>query len=339
MKILLFHTNSNANEKKWHIERSRIWTDYGYDTEVITTPIEIKFDYFNILNKRYLNNEKSLFNFYKLLLDKINKVDLFIHFGGAMIHPDIVQKIDKKVIKVYHCADDPESSDILSKPVSKYYDYCAISNIAEINNYIKWGCKNVFFWPLGAVSFNENFYNHNTFINYNERKINICYVGAKYGTPKYHPFGKIFGLYNKKSSMNKLIETFKGNFIGYGSGWENGYINENDISNLYNNTKIGINIHNSTGPINSRLYDLNAYGVLQICDNKKNLSKIYELDKEIIGFDKIEEAIDKIKYFLNHPLEAAEIALNGKSRFEKNYNSLEILKILLTQIGLLKKFE
>jgi spore maturation protein CgeB len=331
-KILLFHTNSQLPEQKWHLDRAKTWTAIGYQTEVVTLPKNLKFRYFKPLEKLWLSNDEDLLNFYKLLINKINQCDLFIHFGGGMIYPEILKKINIKVIKVYHCADDPESSHLLSKPVAKYYDYCAISNIAEIQTYKSWGVKNVFFWPLGAINYKDEYFEKIENSSFEQRKHDIGFIGSKYGTPKFGRIGKFLGLYNKKTFMNRLLSKVP-QLIGYGTLWDNGYIKSENILDFYINIKMGINIHNSTGPINSRLFDLNAFGICQICDNKSFLGKIYELDKEVIGFNNIDEAIFKIQYYLENEHEAQEIAFNGRKRFLKNYTSSEILNTLLKELN------
>ena len=92
------------------------------------------------------------------------------------------------------------------------------------------------------------------------------------------------------------------------------------------NTQLGINIHNSTGPVNLRTFYLPANGVLQLCDNKSNLGKIFELDKEVIGFDSIEECIEKCHYYLHHKEEQRIIALSGWKRVLKDYTYPNIFK-------------
>ncbi len=61
-------------------------------------------------------------------------------------------------------------------------------------------------------------------------------------------------------------------------------------------TRVGINIHNSTGPINFRTFYLPANGVLQICDNKSHLGRIFELGREVVGYQEIAEAIELCRY-------------------------------------------
>jgi len=330
-KVLYFHTNSQLSEQIWHAQRAKTWTAMGYHTEVVTLPKNLEFRYYKSLEKQWLNDDQDLLNFYHVLVSKINQCDLFIHFNGGMIYPEILKQINSKVVKVYHCADDPESSNILSRPVAKFYDHCAISNIAEIERYKSWGVRNVFFWPLGAINYKDEYFDAIENTSFEQRKHDIGFIGAKYGTAKYGRIGKVLGLYNKKTDMDKLLSEVP-QLVGYGSLWDNGYIKSENILDFYTNIKMGINIHNSTGPINSRVFDLNAFGICQLCDNKSFLGEIYELDKEVIGFDTIPEAIAKIQYYISNVNEAKEIAYKGRERYFKNYTSKEILLTLLENI-------
>jgi len=85
---------------------------------------------------------------------------------------------------------------------------------------------------------------------------------------------------------------------------------------------VGINIHNSTGPINFRTFYLPANGVLQICDNKSHLGQIFELGKEVVGYDSIDEAIELTRYYLEHEEERRAIAAAGWRRTLREYNEV-----------------
>ena len=71
---------------------------------------------------------------------------------------------------------------------------------------------------------------------------------------------------------------------------------------------------------------------MQICDNKCRLGHIFQLDKEIIGYDYIDEAVDKIKYYLDkeHEQERFEIAWNGYQRYLSDYTPEKIWQKILT---------
>jgi vacuolar-type H+-ATPase subunit C/Vma6 len=63
---------------------------------------------------------------------------------------------------------------------------------------------------------------------------------------------------------------------------------------------------------------------MQICDNKQYLGKIFELGKEAVGFDTIEECQDLCRYYLAHDEERRIIAANGWKRALTDYTELAV---------------
>ena len=98
-------------------------------------------------------------------------------------------------------------------------------------------------------------------------------------------------------------------------------------------TKIGLNMHISYGPINTRLYQLPANGVMQICDCKKGLGDVFEIDKEIIAYKSINEAIELIKYYLSDEKERENIALAGYRRVMTDYRRVSTFSHACHLIG------
>jgi hypothetical protein len=92
---------------------------------------------------------------------------------------------------------------------------------------------------------------------------------------------------------------------------------------LHRRTKIGINVHLTFGPVNIRLFELPANGVMQICDCADGLGQVFEIGKEVVAYRTIDEAIEKIEYYLTHEEERMEIAVNGFRRVIKDYTRLK----------------
>ena len=227
-----------------------------------------------------------------------------------------LQQFDK--LKIYHCADDPDASKVISKPVATHYDICAISNPSCIDMYKSWGCKNVFFWPLGAFYYLCDSEYSIPDLSENMRDVPLVFIGSKLGVPIIRYIGKYLGLYKKKRFFGKIEKTFS-QLLAYGSGWSRGRLPDDEAGSLYSRSMIGLNVHNSIGPINGRLYDLAAFGVCQICDNKSNLSQVFEEGKEIVGFENTDECIDLIRFYLALPDEAQDIGAAGRKRFLRDY--------------------
>jgi hypothetical protein len=258
------------------------------------------------LDYKWKSGDKKLYKKYQDLLHKCEGVDVFINWNGINLHPEFVNILP--IAKVYSCYDDPESSDDLSKPVARHYDLCLVGNIAEVETYKSWGVKHAEFWPLGF--FDEEIDKSITEeqILSDERVIDVSMLCERVSNWR-------------GERLDKFTAAFP-NGSYYGRGWPNGFLDDTEKLNLYRKTKIGLNIHNSTGPINFRTFMLPANGVMLLCDNKSYLSKLYVLGEEAVGFDTIEEAIELCKYYLEHDDKRKKIAVAGWKRAVKDYNEI-----------------
>lgn len=83
---------------------------------------------------------------------------------------------------------------------------------------------------------------------------------------------------------------------------------------------------------NMRLYEATGVGTALLTDKKDNLGQLFELDKEIIAYSSAAEAVEKIRYFQDHPEEADAIARAGQARTLKEHTyaqrMVELLPIL-----------
>jgi len=258
-------------------------------------------------------------------LDKLERAlcdrDVLINWHGANLPPEFVQQLP--VHTVFVCNDDPESSYDLSRPAAWAYDQAFVGNVAAVDSYRDWGCTRVQFLPMGFTPWSVFPGLSESTLKLDRRDIDVVFFGERVS-----PW--------RQDRLDRLRRAFpKGVFRG--RGWPEGFVSREEMLATYQRSKIGINIHNSTGPINFRLYQLPANGVMQICDNKANLAAVFEPGKEIVGFDTIGECIDLVRYYLEHDEERAEIALAGFRRAHRDYNICAVWKRL--EIAIEREFE
>jgi spore maturation protein CgeB len=127
----------------------------------------------------------------------------------------------------------------------------------------------------------------------------------------------------KKAFGSRLMlrgrSSFKSNAyfnLKYGfPGWVTP-ISYEDYVPLYQRAKIGINVHNrgkfTVGGY--RMFDLPGNGAMQICDGEEYLSAYYREGEEVVGYSSVDDLIDKVRYYLDHPAERERIARNGYRR-------------------------
>jgi spore maturation protein CgeB len=100
---------------------------------------------------------------------------------------------------------------------------------------------------------------------------------------------------------------------------------------LISQYNINLNIHidaskNFAG--NMTLFEVTGMGGLLLTDYKDDLKDFFTDEKEIITFKNINEAKEKINWFLQHPESAKEIGENAQKKVFKNYTVLQRVKQL-----------
>lgn len=277
------------------------------------------------LDRRWRWGERTLLGMYERLEHALNGKHVLINGPGINLHPEFVAKLP--VFTVFQCFDDPENSKNLSRPVAASYDLCLVGNIAELENYRRWGVKNAAWTPMGIwPEFINPHVTYDSIIS-GERDIELFLM-----MDRLFPY--------RRMRLDKLANAFP-NAHFFGRGWPLGYLPSRLQLDYLQRAKIGPNIHNSTGPINARTFYLPANGVLQICDNKSHLGKIFELGQEVIGFDSIEECIDLCRYYLAHDEERRRIAAKGWLKAITQYNDIAVFQrsvdIISTNLSLKKE--
>ena len=310
MKILIGYPDhpsavhqSIAGRYLKYIDRLRA---YGFDVKgfclTLNPPAEcLKFPQ---LDKLWRQGDRHLLAMYERLEVELQSCDVLWNYTGINLHPRFVERLP--VCTVFQCFDDPESSKHVSQPVAGVYDLALVGNIAELDAYRGWGVKQVEWAPFGLWAGPYNPALTDIDILEGRRDIDLFMLADR--KSRY-----------RLSRMNQLANAFpEGHF--YGRGWSRGYLPVGDDLAYLQRAKIGPNLHNSTGPINLRTFCLPANGVMQICDNKSHLGKIFELDQEVVGFDTVDECIEKCRYYLVHDRERREIAAAGWRRVFRDYN-------------------
>lgn len=80
---------------------------------------------------------------------------------------------------------------------------------------------------------------------------------------------------------------------------------------------VTLNIHADSSDryaSNMRLFEVTGVGGCLLTDWKPNLGEIFEIDKEVVAYRSTGECIEKARWLLEHPVEAAAIARAGQER-------------------------
>jgi ubiquinone/menaquinone biosynthesis C-methylase UbiE len=149
-----------------------------------------------------------------------------------------------------------------------------------------------------------------------ERKLPVTFVG---GLSSAHGRGNTF--------LQRISELVPIDFWGYGvdclpmeSAIRKRHQGEAwglDMFLLLHRSRITINRHIDVAENfanNMRLFEATGCGALLITDYKDNLEELFEIGKEVVAYRSPEECAALIKYYLDRPVEAQQIARAGQAR-------------------------
>jgi spore maturation protein CgeB len=121
-----------------------------------------------------------------------------------------------------------------------------------------------------------------------------------------------------------------------------GTLSDRQMVKLHSRSKISLNFSEVedqlTGEIKRhiRLRDFEGpmCGAFFMTGYQEELADYYEIDKEIVCYDTKEELVDKVKYYLAHPVERDRIRIAGLKRAKRDHTWPRRFEILFKALGL-----
>jgi predicted O-methyltransferase YrrM len=294
-------------------------TGLGFDVEALPIPCVGGWWHFPKLDHKWRTHSADLMSHYGELAERLSGKDVLIAAGGSMLHPEFVRQLS--TFNVFICADDPESSAVLSKPVAAAFDFCCVANIACVDDYSGWGVRHASWLPLPVSEHVIDRTITEEQLRNGTRDLDLIMCCER-----------IYGLSDRAQRLERLHSEFP-QAVLRGKGWPGGYLSDAELLGLYRRARIGWNLHNSKGPVNSRTMMLPAFGVMQICDCRDNLGKLFRLGVEVIGFETMDECVDATRYYLAHEDERRRIATAGWQRVLADYTEEKWWHRLLNHIA------
>lgn len=151
-RYLWAYSAADAEAEAWHQRLLARRRERGHDVVgCCVTPPSLRRRWlpFPELHLRWRHGDPALLDLYAELMEKSADRDVLVLYNGANLHPDFAASLP--LLKVFTCGDDPESSEILSRPVAPAFDLQLVNNPACVPLYRSWGLSQVHFLPLGSL--------------------------------------------------------------------------------------------------------------------------------------------------------------------------------------------
>jgi spore maturation protein CgeB len=113
-----------------------------------------------------------------------------------------------------------------------------------------------------------------------------------------------------------------------------------DMFRILHSSRIALNRHGDIAEDfanNMRLYEATGVGTMLLTDAKRNLGDLFEVGREVVAYDGINDLIDKIRYYLAHHEEREQVARAGQKRTLREHTYLkrmcELNQMIVTAIS------
>ena len=158
---------------------------HGYTIKIVDWLKELGINYYpsrEQIRELYHAKDPKLINLYKKIRNLSKTHEVLIVAQSHVYLPEFIESLDN-IYTVFCSGDDPDSSEVCSKPYVKHYDHAFAvgvnfdKNTKIIDKFLEWDAKRANWWPLG---FREDTYNQNLTVNdiyQKERCIDLVFVG------------------------------------------------------------------------------------------------------------------------------------------------------------------
>jgi glycosyltransferase involved in cell wall biosynthesis len=111
----------------------------------------------------------------------------------------------------------------------------------------------------------------------------------------------------------------------FGKGWPSGFVSNEEMFQIYSNSKINICFTKSYGAgtrnqLKNKIFDITMCGGFLLCEYVDGIEEFFDINREIACFHDFADALHKIRYFLENEHERQLIVQAGKERSVRDYS-------------------
>jgi spore maturation protein CgeB len=258
-------------------------------------------------------------------------IDLFFsYFYDACVLPETIDEIKAMGIKTVNWYCNGAHQLHLVQEISPHYDWCLVPEKIRLNDYVQMGARPIY----SQEAANPNIYKPYDLA----KEYDVTFVGQAYGDRPYYVqqlyqqgidirvWGSGWKKYgNQNFSFKKKVKSFfkPNKYIALNNSIIGDILPDEELVKLFSRSKINLGFStcgsthkNEERIVQVRLRDFEApmSGGFYMVEFMEELTEFYEIGKEIVCYDCIEDLIEKVKYYLKHDSEREAIRIAGYER-------------------------
>ena len=226
------------------------------------------------------------------------------NFVPIVTHATLAALRDLGCVIVAWFFDDEVYFDSKSRWMIGHVDYCVTLASARVRDYEKLGARCVCAVP---IPMNVSVFKR---LESCERKYDTTFVG---------------GLYHGRKEHIERMRRHGVDVTVFGGNTSDTKLHYREVVKIFNQSRINLNFSsNANGSsfvrqLKGRIFEVPLSGGFLLTEYAPDLERFFELDREVACFETEEEAVEKIKYYLEHAEEREEIARRGYDRARRDY--------------------
>jgi len=261
--------------------------------------------------------------------------------------PEIVDEIGQYTITLGYLFDDMWRIKY-SHFWAHHFNYITTSDVNGVQKFRDAGLTNVIYSPFAC--------NTDVYCRRGQAKIyDVTFVGG------YHPYREWYINNLRRAGIDVRVS---------GVGWSSGMIATEDMINVFNQSRINLNLSNCVSwdiryiftpfrpiknilrtwlgvvraimmpdmktveQVKGRHFEINACGGFQLSYYVEGLERMYSIGEEIALFVSPEDLIEKTRYYLKHEEERESIAKRGYARTRSDHSMEKRIADLFDTIGI-----
>lgn len=231
--------------------------------------------------------------------------------------------------------DDQWRFESFTRYFANDFSWCVTTDQFSIEKYRSIGQENVIYSQWAAIDAHEP---GNMSVDYRH---DVTFIGG------YHSYRDWFIRQLAKSGVH--VEA-------YGNGWPNGSLSSQEMNQMFQESKVNLNISNSlsydvryllssartilqflrskktNSQIKARNFEIPYFGGFQLTDYVPTLENYFNIGNEIACYSSPDEAAHQIKFYLENQTLREQIRLNGQQRAASEHGYYHRLKDILERI-------